>query len=120
MWEQWDCSGDWTDLWAQIQIWDAAGHEILAPSDMKPINDNDHGGSYTSALENPLVVTGEHINDYVQFTLGGESWTSRDADETSNAYCYGGDGGWDPREGPIIDPFSGDCSQSVSVFHVAY
>ncbi|KAL1594347.1 hypothetical protein SLS60_010107 [Paraconiothyrium brasiliense] len=57
----------------------------------------DDGNSYhfKSKLHNELVITGEHQNDYVQFTIGGLSWAS-------NAPNGGGEcsvGGWDPRQG---------------------
>ena len=57
----------------------------------------DDGNSYTftSVLPNPLVITGEHENDDVQFTYGGLSWQSKTP--SGGASCSVG--GWDPREG---------------------
>ena len=72
---------------------------------MDPIGEGINNGSpysFTSKLPNPLVVTGEHENDYIQFTYGGLSWQSK----TSNGGAYCNNGGWDPRDGPI-------CGQRV-------
>ena len=79
------------------------------------VNDNDHpigypmdaGKSYSfdSKLPHPLVITGEHENDYVQFTYGGLSWQSKTPND--GGICTVG--GWDPRDGPICDdPFQND------------
>lgn len=42
-------------------------------------------------VEGELEITPEQHNDYVQFTLGGQSWKSSDEGSCSV-------GGWDPRE----------------------
>lgn len=60
------------------------------------INDG-AGYPFASFLPYPLVVTGEHEDDYVQFTYGGLSWQSR----TPNGGAHCDVGGWDPRDGPI-------------------
>lgn len=58
------------------------------------------GDSYSfqpaNKLPNPLVVTGEHENDYIQFTYGDLSWQSKSPN--GGAYCNVG--GWDPKDGP--------------------
>ena len=61
----------------------------------------DDGNSYSfeSKLPHPLVITGEHENDYVQFTYGDLSWQSK----TPNGGGSCTVGGWDPRDGPICD-----------------
>lgn len=71
------------------------------------VNDNDHPigygmndghpYSFSSKLPNPLVITGEHENDYVQFTYGSLSWQSK----TPNGGGSCTVGGWDPRDGPV-------------------
>ena len=71
------------------------------------VNDKDHplgysmnaGNpySFTSKLPTALVITGEHENDYVQFTYGSLSWQSKTAN--GGASCTVG--GWDPRNGPV-------------------
>ena len=71
----------------------------------KPMND---GAPYRfgSKLKNELVITGEHNNDYVQFTIGGLSWQSKSPN--GGASCDVG--GWDPREGPVC---LGEIGQSA-------
>ena len=69
----------------------------------KPINAADPY-SFASKLSLPLVITGEHENDYVRFTLGSLSWTSRTT--TGPATCK--NGGWDPRDGPVCGQRFGD------------
>ena len=80
------------------------------------VNDNDHpigyamddGNSYsfTSKLPHPLVITGEHENDYVQFTYGSLSWQSK----TPNGGGTCTVGGWDPRDGPVCGVIFGDTN----------
>lgn len=70
-------------------------------------NDDDHrigyamddsdSYSFNSKLPNPLVITGEHENDYLQFTYGTLSWHSN----TPNGGGSCTVGGWDPRDRPI-------------------
>lgn len=59
----------------------------------------DDGNPYNfqSTLADPLVITGEHKNDYVQFTIGALSWQSR----TPNGGASCRVGGWDPKDGPM-------------------
>ena len=66
--------------------------------------------SFTSKLPNPLVITGEHENDYVQFTIGTLSWQSK----TPNGGASCTVGGWDPRDGPVCDLRTGDNTNAVS------
>ena len=98
-----DCESDSKNLFAIIKLKDGPGNDIgdttVNPSkdpDGEGIND---GSSYTfiSKLPNPIVVTGEHEHDYIQFTYGGLSWRSK----TPNGGAYCNNGGWDPRDGPI-------------------
>ena len=71
----------------------------------------DDGKSYSfdSKLPHPLVITGEHENDYVQFTYGGLSWQSK----TPNGGGSCTVGGWDPRDGPICDDLLGVNQNAV-------
>ena len=73
-----------------------------------PINAKDPL-SFASKLTNPLIVTGEHQNDYIQFSLGALSWTSRDT--TGPAHCK--NGGWDPRQGPVCGQLIGSDIDAV-------
>ena len=50
-----------------------------------------------SKLENGLVVTPEARSDYVQFTLGSESWKSSDTGEPGCKV-----GGWDGSDDPMV------------------
>lgn len=60
-----------------------------------------------SKLEKTLEVTPENQHDYIQFTLGGQSWaTNKDNDESAPAYCNVG--GWAPRSGPVCNILGGD------------
>ena len=78
------------------------------------VKDNDHqigyamddGNSYsfTSKLKDPLVITGEHESDYVQFTIGGLSWQSKSPNGGVSCTV----GGWDPRDGPVCGLRFGD------------
>ena len=60
-----------------------------------PINVGD-AYSFQPLLLTAIVITGEHEGDYIQFTQGDMSWTSRTT--TGVATCT--NGGWDPRGGP--------------------
>ena len=63
-----------------------------------------------SKLENTLEVTPENQKDYIQFTLGGQSWaTNKDNDESAPTYCKVG--GWDPRAGPLCNEFDSGTAQ---------
>lgn len=60
--------------------------------------------SFLPTLSLPIVITGEHEGDYIQFTQGDLSWTSRTT--TGVANCT--NGGWDPRDGPVCGLRYGD------------
>lgn len=90
------------NLYAIINLKDGQGNDIgdtnVDPAKNPvgdPINANDPL-SFNSKLPHPIVVTGEHSNDYVQFTYGDLSWQSKEPN--GGAYCN--NGGWDPRSGP--------------------
>ena len=90
-----DCAADDSDLSANITMYD---------NDKNVIGQTDQSGngpainikdplSFTSKLAQPMVVVGEHENDYIQFTIGTLSFKSSDTN-----MCHVG--GWDPRDGP--------------------
>lgn len=98
-----DCEKDSLNLFAVINLKDGAGNDI-GDTSVNPATDPIGNGindgtpySFTSKLPNPLVVTGEHEHDYIQFTYGGLSWQSK----TPNGGASCNNGGWDPRDGPI-------------------
>ena len=102
-----DCNAETDDLYANITIKDGSNNIIYTtPSNLldnsglgEPINVGNGStfGSNPGPLPNPIQITGEHKNDYIQFTYGSLSWTSRD--KTGVANCT--NGGWDPRDGPL-------------------
>lgn len=68
-----------------------------------PMDDGDPY-SFNSKLPNPLVITGEHENDYVQFTYGNLSWQSKTPNEGGSCTV----GGWDPKDGPVCRSRAGN------------
>lgn len=78
----------------------------------------DVGNSYSflSKLPNPLIITGEHDKDYVQFTLGALSWQSK----TPNGGGYCNFGEWNPKDGPVCGLRTGDENAVCRVFDLCY
>lgn len=62
--------------------------------------------SFDSKLPNPLVITGEHDHDYVQFTYGSLSWQS--TTPNGGGTCAGNVGDWNPKDGPVCGLRIGD------------
>ena len=96
------CGADTIDLLAEVDIWDAAGDKIGH-------QDTERAGAESplpvkSKLEDPLIVTGEHDGDYVQFSLGVLQFSTKDDDHKKPNWCS--TGGWDPREGPACNRIS--------------
>ena len=102
------CESDDKNLYANIHMVDNAKN-LIGDTDTSPnpagasIN---AGDSYSfqpaNKLPYPLVVTGEHKGDYIQFTYGGLSWQSKSPN--GGASCN--NGGWDPRQGPSCGRFT--------------
>ncbi|KAI4129589.1 MAG: hypothetical protein LQ338_002163 [Usnochroma carphineum] len=92
------CADNSNNLFAKITMYDndkaVIGQTNGDPLD-NPINVADPL-NFQSKLPYPLVVVGEHENDYVQFNYNGLQFTSRDT--SGKATCS--NGGWDPRNGP--------------------
>ena len=110
-----DCDSDYgNNLYGNIVLKDN-NKNIIAQSvidDDHPIGyamDDGNPYTFTSVLPNPLVITGEHENDYVQFTYGGLSWQSK----APNGGATCSVGGWDPRDGPVCDDFLGFTENAV-------
>ena len=100
--DEWqDCADDASNLFANVTMYDN-NHNIIGSTNPSagtlgdPINTSDPY-NFISSLADPLVIVGEHENDYMQFTLGSQSWTSR----TTAAPYYCSNGGWNPRDGPV-------------------
>jgi len=97
----------------EYQTCDDNSKNLFAIVNMKDNNKNDIGNtntspfgdpinvsnpySFNSKLPKPLVIVGEHQDDYVQFTYGDLRWTSRST--SGPATCSVG--GWNPKSGPV-------------------
>lgn len=98
-----DCDSNYgNNLYGVVTMYDNDKNVIgqTVKDDGHPIGyamDDGNSYSFTSKLKDPLVITGEHENDYVQFTIGGLSWQSKSPN--GGASCSVG--GWDPRDGPV-------------------
>ncbi|KAI4952592.1 hypothetical protein J4E91_003064 [Alternaria rosae] len=103
------CDSHDDNLSVEITMWDASGAQIGHVDKTKA------GAGNTlmmkSKLEKTLEVTPENQHNYIQFTLGGQSWaTNKDNDESAPAYCNVGD--WAPRSGPC--PWGGGATSDGS------
>lgn len=105
-----DCDSNYgNNLYSHVKMYDN-NRAVIGET----VNDNSHlsgyamdaGNSYsfTSKLPNPLVITGEHDNDYVQFSYGGLSWQSKKS--IGGGSCSVG--GWDLKDGPICGSWTGN------------
>ena len=105
-----DCADDSANLFAIVNLKDGAGNDIgdtNVDATTDPIGIGINSGasySFDSKLPKPLIITGEHENDYVQFTYGSLSWQSK----TPNGGGRCNNGGWNPRDGPICGQRYGD------------
>ena len=102
------CESDSQNLYAIVKLVDANKADIGdTPVDTNPLGASINAAdpySFDSKLPNPIVITGEHSDDYIQFTYGGLSWKS--TDEGGQGHCNVG--GWDPRGGPLCDGIEED------------
>lgn len=112
------CGLESSDLYANVSMENGNGDTIgetvinsTYPWGM-PINVND-SYSFQPTLLPAIMITGEHEGDYVQFTQGDLSWTSRTT--TGVAICT--NGGWDPRDGPVCGLKYGD-TDAVCIIHL--
>lgn len=104
-----DCTSDATNLYAIVTLYDNNNVQIgqtgTSPTN-NPIGDpidSSDPYSFDSELPSPIVIVGEHVNDYVQFSYGSLQWTSRTT--SGPATCT--NGGWDPNR-PICGGRSGN------------
>jgi hypothetical protein len=102
--DEWEnCNPESDDLYANITLLDNNKNTIYQtpPQDLAngglgdPINVG-NGTTIQGPLPNTMAITGEHQNDYIQFTYGSLSWTSR----TTSGPATCSNGGWNPRDGP--------------------
>lgn len=89
--EKLTCASDPTNLRAYVALNDSTGKTIGTSGDSNTlgpeINANDPY-NLQSSLPNPITITGEHTNDYVQFSYGGLQWQSGDTQQNGgNPYC---------------------------------
>lgn len=96
------CESVYDNLYAEILLLDNDKNVVTNITDMIPINVGDYASVF--GLTHPLEITGEHENDYVQFTYGDVSWQSKTPNDEAGAGCTVG--GWDPREGPTCTSLS--------------
>lgn len=62
-----------------------------------PINDQSALHIKEAGMAQELVVTGEHVNDYIQFSYGETAWTTLDTEGVALCNLVGEN--W-PAEGP--------------------
>lgn len=100
-----DCDSNYgNSLYGVVKMYDNAKNVIgqTAQNDDHPIGyamDDGNSYNFSSKLSDPLVITGEHEHDYVQFTIGALSWQSK----TPNGGASCTVGGWNPKDGPVCD-----------------
>lgn len=61
------------------------------------INDDDPLQIQAGGMTDVLVITGEHVNDHIQFVYGSNSWTSGTTSDVAECVLQGSD--WD-KSGP--------------------
>ena len=108
-----NCADDSKNLFAVITMYDNAKTVIgttSSPAGSLGVSIST-AYSFISTLASPMVVTGEHENDYIQFTIGALSFTSRTT--TGSATCS--NGGWDPRNGPQCGGRAGNVNAENQV-----
>ena len=103
--DEWqDCNDDSKNLYANITLYDNTKKVIYQTPENyfakgglgEPINVGNKA-TFQGPLSQPVQVTGEHEKDYIQFTYGSLSWTSRTTSGPAN--CH--NGGWNPCDGPF-------------------
>ncbi|KAK5010505.1 hypothetical protein LTR28_009489 [Elasticomyces elasticus] len=85
-----------SNLYALVTITNAGGKDVyVSPrsthSPGQPINDAHPLSLEADGLTNPLVITGEHTNNYIQFAYGSTSWTSGTTGGTAHCSLKGDD-----------------------------
>ena len=90
-------SGDGgTTLFAEVRMFDNNHNQIGFVAKTKAGAGNSL--RLNSKLEDPLVITPEERNDYIQFTLGAQAWPS--SQDKGMPKCTVG--GWDGTDNPLV------------------
>lgn len=100
--EVWTCEAVESNLYAEMKITNAQGKTLYstpgsAHSPGQPINANHPLSIQEDGMEKPLVVVGEHSDDYIQFTYGDVHWQSKDTGGKAHCKLKGED--WN-KQGP--------------------
>lgn len=100
--EKWTCEPVESNLCASMTITSSTGSKLYttpqsAHSPGQPINAAHALSIQEEGMPKPLVVVGEHTNDYIQFTYGDVSWKS--SDETGKGHCKLKGDNWKAPEG---------------------
>jgi hypothetical protein len=113
-----DCNNDSNNLYANITMYDNDKNTIYqTPPDYPGLTNgaglgqrinSDNGATFQGPLPQAIQITGEHDKDYVHFTYGSVSWTSRTTKGLAN--CK--NGGWNPRDGPVCIDGLGDPAEN--------
>jgi len=84
------CNPPDSDLFGTVTVKDNVGNVLCGGSDLiVSLNDKNPGKLNCQQLPYPIMITGEHVGDYVQFNYGSESWRSTDK-AGSGAWCNTG------------------------------
>lgn len=94
--EIWTCENVGSNLYAEVKITDADGKEIYTTPQSthgpgQPINNAHPLSLQENGMKHALVITGEHTNDYIQFSYGLTSWTSGTTDGDAQCTLKGED-----------------------------
>ena len=112
--EVWTCEPVESNLYAEVDLVHADGRPIYRSkrstrSPGQPINAGKSLSIQEDDMKEALVITGEHSNDYIQFTYGETSWTSGTTNGDAKCTLKGSD--WS-KDGPAACP-DGEAAVSV-------
>lgn len=116
--QEWNNCDPPDDLFAIVNLVDNDSHDIgdtyqfnTSGKQIGASINNDEPYSFTSKLPHFLRITGEHENDYVQFSYGSLPWTSNTT--IGPAACR--TGVWSPEDGPICNT---ESNHTFAVSHI--
>jgi hypothetical protein len=91
--EESNCNPSDSDLFGYVTIKDFEDKVLCGGSDHRASLNDKNPANFACELPNPITITGEHVDDYVQFTYGSLSWRSTDNVVGKAAWCK--TGSWD-------------------------